>query len=35
VEITVPGGIPENLQRTVNENAKTLKIDTHGFQSGA
>jgi hypothetical protein len=32
VEITVPGGIPENLQRTVNENAKTLKIDTHGFQ---
>jgi hypothetical protein len=32
VEITVPGGIPENLQRTVNENAKTLKIDAHGFQ---
>lgn len=32
IEITVPGGVPEAIQRTVNENAKTLKVDTHGFQ---
>jgi predicted AAA+ superfamily ATPase len=32
VEVVVPGGIPEQVQRTVNENARTLKIDGYGFQ---
>ncbi len=32
LEVTVPSGIPDNTLRTVNENAKSLKIDTHGFQ---
>jgi hypothetical protein len=31
LEVTVPNGIPDNTLRTVNENAKSLKIDTHGF----
>lgn len=32
LEVTVPTGIPDNTLRTVNENAKSLKIDTHGFE---
>ena len=32
LEVTVPNGIPDNTLRTVNENAKSLKIDTHGFE---
>jgi hypothetical protein len=32
LEVTVPSGIPDNTLRTVNENAKSLKIDTHGFE---
>jgi hypothetical protein len=28
----VSNGIPDNTLRTVNENAKSLKIDTHGFE---
>jgi hypothetical protein len=32
LEATAPGGIPENVQRAVKENAKTLKIDECGFQ---
>ena len=32
LEVSVPSGIPDNTLRTVNENAKSLKIDTHGFQ---
>ena len=32
LEVNVPSGIPDNTLRTVNENAKSLKIDTHGFE---
>jgi precorrin-4 methylase len=32
LEVTVPTGIPDNTLRTVNENAKSLKVDTHGFE---
>jgi hypothetical protein len=32
LEVKVPSGIPDSTLRTVNENAKSLKIDTHGFE---
>ena len=30
IEAQVPNGIPENTVRTVTENSRTLKFDTHG-----
>ena len=34
IEITVdvPEGVPDNVVRTVTENAKTLKFEQHGFE---
>ena len=32
VHASVPDGIPENVVRTVSENAKTLKFDSWGFE---
>jgi len=32
IEATVPGGIPDQVVRTVTENARTLKFSSHGFE---
>ena len=32
IEATVPGGVPENVVRTVTENSRTLKFTSHGFE---
>jgi hypothetical protein len=32
IEAKVPAGVPENVVRTVTENSRTLKFDTHGFE---
>jgi hypothetical protein len=34
LEVTaeVPEGVPDDVARTVTENAKTLKFDQHGFE---
>jgi len=32
IEANVPHGVPENVVRTVTENSRTLKFDSHGFE---
>ena len=32
IEADVPGGTPDNIVRTVTENSRTLKFDSHGFE---
>jgi hypothetical protein len=32
IEAQVPNGVPENTVRTVTENSRTLKFETHGFE---
>ncbi len=32
VEAEIPDGAPEDVQRTVSENARVLKFDSHGFE---
>lgn len=32
IEATVPEGVPENVQRIVTENSRTLKFTSHGFE---
>jgi predicted AAA+ superfamily ATPase len=32
IEAEVSAGVPENVVRTVTENSRTLKFDTHGFE---
>jgi hypothetical protein len=32
IEAQVPSGVPENTVRTVTENSRTLKFETHGFE---
>ena len=32
IEADVSGGVPENVVRTVTENSRTLKFDSHGFE---
>jgi len=32
IEATVPGGVPDNVARTVTENSRTLKFTSHGFE---
>jgi predicted AAA+ superfamily ATPase len=32
IEANVPSGVPENVVRTVTENSRTLKFDSHGFE---
>jgi len=34
IEATASGGFPEDVRRTVDENAHTLKFDTHEFEDG-
>ena len=34
IEATAGGGFPEDVRRTVDENARTLKFDTHEFEDG-
>jgi hypothetical protein len=33
IEATVPGGVPDNVVRTVTENSRTLKFKNHGFEN--
>jgi predicted AAA+ superfamily ATPase len=33
IEAEVPSGVPDNVVRTVTENSRTLKFDTHGFET--
>jgi hypothetical protein len=32
IEAEIPEGAPEDVQRTVSENAGVLKFDSHGFE---
>ncbi len=32
IEASVKDGIPDNVERTVNENARTLKFENVGFE---
>ena len=32
VEARVPSGVPDNVVRTVTENSRTLKLESHGFE---
>jgi hypothetical protein len=32
IQAEIPGGAPEEVVRTVTENAQTLKFDQHGFE---
>ena len=32
IEADVPGGVPENVVRTVTENSRTLKFNSYGFE---
>ena len=32
IEADVPGGVPENIVRTVTENSRTLKFNSYGFE---
>ena len=34
VEVRVPGGIPDDLVRTIAENCGTLKLRSSGFEEG-
>lgn len=33
IQAQIPSGAPEDVVRTVTENAKTLKFDQHGFEA--
>jgi predicted AAA+ superfamily ATPase len=33
IQANVPGGVPENVVRTVTENSRTLKFTSHGFEA--
>ena len=32
IQADIPGGAPDDVVRTVTENARTLKFDQHGFE---
>jgi hypothetical protein len=32
IEANIPAGAPDNIVRTVTENCRTLKFDSHGFE---
>ena len=34
IDVEVPGGIPEDWVRIVNDNSNTLKVKSHGFEEG-
>ena len=34
IEATAEGGFSEDIRRTVDENARTLKFNTHEFEEG-
>ena len=33
IEAEIPGGVPENVVRTVTENGRTLKFTSQGFEA--
>jgi hypothetical protein len=33
IEARLPNGVTEQLARTVTENSRTLKFDSHGFET--
>jgi hypothetical protein len=35
IDAALPGGTPYNVVRTVTENSRTRKFDSHGFEVGA
>jgi hypothetical protein len=32
IDATIPDGAPEHVVRTVTENSRTLKFESHGFE---
>ena len=32
IEVSVPDGVPERVERVVTENCATLKFDAHSFE---
>jgi hypothetical protein len=32
IEAEIPSGAPDNVERTVTENSRTLKFTSHGFE---
>jgi predicted AAA+ superfamily ATPase len=34
IQVRVPDGVPDDIMRTVSENARTLKFETAGFEEG-
>ena len=32
IQARMPGGVPDNVVRTVSENCRTLKFTSHGFE---
>ena len=32
IEAEIPDGVPDDVQRIVNENAQTLRLKAHGFE---
>lgn len=32
IETDIPAGAPDHVVRTVTENSRTLKFDSHGFE---
>ena len=34
IQARVPGGVPDNVVRTVSENCRTLKLTRQGFEKG-
>ena len=32
IEAVIPEGVPDDVQRIVNENAQTLRLKAHGFE---
>jgi len=33
IEAVIPSGAPEHVVRTVTENSRTLKFESHGFEN--
>ncbi len=32
IEVNVPDGVPEHVERVVTENSASLRLDTHAFE---
>ncbi len=33
IDATIPDGAPDHVVRTVTENSRTLKFESHGFEN--